>query len=100
MLTNYKKRSFVIELERIQVVRRCCKASLIYCAECKAETDFISLKQAESLFEIDSAQILKFINVNFSHYKTDKYEEIFICLPSFIACINVRTNNPAIKLLV
>jgi hypothetical protein len=99
MLMNCRKRNFVVEIERTQIVRRVSESRIVICAECQAESDFISLRQAAALFSTDSAKLFEFIKENSSHYKPDERGIIFICLTSFIAAINNKTKNPTIKFL-
>jgi len=98
MLSKQRKRIFVVEIEKRQIVRKTSESQLIICADCRAESDFISLRQAASIFGITEKQIFDFIGENHSHYKTTERGEIFICLNSFIEIINNRTNNSKIKL--
>lgn len=99
MLANHKKRNFVVEIERLQIVRKTSESCLLICAECRSEGDFISLRQAASIFDTNAEQLFEFIKTNFSHYKTQERGEVFICLTSFIAVINNKTKNPIVKLL-
>ena len=93
------KRIFVVEIEKRQIIRKTSESHLVICAECRAESDFISIRQAASIFGTAETQIFNFINENHSHYKTTGQGEIFICLNSFIEAINSKTNNSKIKLL-
>ena len=99
MLSKQRKRIFVVEIEKRQIVRKTSESQLIICDQCRAESDFISLRQAASIFGIPEKQIFDFISENHSHYKTSEQGEVFICLNSFIKVINKKTNNSKIKLL-
>jgi len=99
MLSKQRKRIFVVEIEKRQVVRKTSESRLIICDQCRADSDFISLRQAASIFSTAEQQLFDFISENHSHYKTSEQGEIFICLNSFIEIINKRTNNSKIKLL-
>lgn len=99
MFSKQGKRVFVVEMEKRQIIRKTSESRLIICADCRAESDFISLRQAASVFGTPEKQIFNFIGENHSHYKTDEQGEIFICLNSFIEAINNKTINSKIKLL-
>lgn len=99
MLSKQRKRVFVVEIEKRQVVRKTSESRLIICADCRAESDFISLRQAASIFSTAEGQLFDFISENHSHYKKGEQGEIFICLNSFIEAINKKTNGSKIKLL-
>ena len=99
MLSKQRKRVFVAEIEKRRIIRKTSESRLIVCADCRAESDFISLRQAASIFGTAEKQIFDFIGENHSHYKTNEQGEIFICLNSFIETINKKTNNSKIKLL-
>ena len=99
MLPNQRKRTFVVEIEKRQIIRKTSESRLVICDRCRAESDFISIRQAASIFSTEETYLFNFISENHSHYKTGENGEIFICLRSFIEAINRKTNKPKIKLL-
>lgn len=99
MLSKQRKRVFVVEIEKRQIVRKTSESRLIICADCRAESDFISLRQAACIFSTEEKQLFDFISENHSHFKTSEQGEIFICLKSFIEAVNRKTDNSKIKLL-
>jgi hypothetical protein len=99
MHSKQRKRVFVVEIEKRQIVRKTSESRLIICADCRSESDFISLRQASSIFSTAERQLLDFISENHSHYKTNEQGEIFICLNSFIEAVNKKTDNSKVKLL-
>ena len=99
MLSKQKKRVFVVEIEKRQIIRKTSQSRLVICDMCRAESDFISIRQAASIFNTEETQLFNFISENRSHYKTNDQGEIFLCLNSFIEAINSKTQNPRIKLL-
>lgn len=99
MFLNSKKRMFIVEIERRQIVRKRSESQLIVCSQCHSESDFISIRQATSIFCTEETQLFDFISENRSHYKTNENGEIFICLNSFIEAINKKTKRSKIKLL-
>lgn len=99
MLPNQRKRTFVVEIEKRRIVRKTSESKIVICDQCRAESDFISIRQAASIFSIPEANLFDFINENHSHYKTGEHGEIFICLNSFIAAVNKIANHQKVKLL-
>lgn len=99
MLPNQRKRNFVVEIERRQIIRKTSESQIVICDQCRAESDFISIRQAASIFSIEESNLFNFISENHSHFKTNEQGEIYICLNSFIEAINKKANNPKIKLL-
>ena len=94
-----KQREIVIEFERVQFIRKRAKTHLINCRECRRETDFVSLREAASLFGTSVEQLFEFIKINNSHYEIDANGEIFICLISLLAQMKAKTNISQIKLI-
>lgn len=100
MLPEQRKRVFVVEIERRQIIRKTSESQIVICDRCRGESNFITLRQAASIFGIPETQIFNFISENHSHFKTNEQGEIFICLNSFITAINKKANNPQVKLLL
>ena len=61
------QREIVVEIERVQLIRKRTKTKLLFCARCRKETDFISVSEAAALFITDTDRILHFISVNECH---------------------------------
>jgi hypothetical protein len=94
-----KQRELIIEFERVQLVRKKAKTHLLFCRHCGREVDFVSLREASSLFTTPPENLLQFIKINHSHFETDVDGEIYVCLISFLTCLKTKTNFPQIKLL-
>ncbi len=94
-----KQRELIIEFERVQLVRKKAKTHLIFCRDCGREVDFISLREASSLFTTQAEKLLQFVKINHTHFESGAGGEIFICLISFLACMKQKTNLSRIKLL-
>lgn len=90
MLSKHRKRFFVVKTERRQIIRKRSESHLIICPDCRAESDFISISRAASIFSITVAGIFNFINESHSHLLTDEHGEIFICLNSFVEAIKKK----------
>jgi hypothetical protein len=95
-----KQRELIIEFERVRLVRKKAKTHLIFCRNCGREADFVSLREASSLFATPAENLLKFIKINQSHFETSAADgEIYICLISFLTCMKKNTNPTGIKLI-
>lgn len=88
-----KLREIVIEFERVQVVRKRARTHLFFCDACRAEADFVALREASSLFNTDVEILFQFIKTNASHYETSAGGEIFVCLPSLLSRMKAKTNQ-------
>lgn len=94
-----KQREIIIEFERVQLIRKRAKTSLLNCHKCRRETDFIPLLEAAKLFSTNVEQLFQFIKINNSHFETAANGEIFICLVSLLTCMKTKTNISQIKLI-
>jgi hypothetical protein len=94
-----RQRELIIEFERVQLVRKKAKTHLIFCKSCGRDADFVSLREASTLFGTQIENLFRFIKINNSHYETNTDGEIYICLVSFLACMKSKTNISQIKLL-
>ena len=77
-------REIVIEVERIQLVRKRAKTNLHYCDKCEAVSDFVRLSDATRLFEIERDRLFAFIQENECHFIQAQQGEIQICLTSLL----------------
>jgi len=94
-----KQRELIIEFERVQLVRKKARTHLIFCRNCGHEVDFISLREASSLFSTPAESILQFVQINHSHFENGANGEICICLVSFLSAMKAKTNISQIKLI-
>lgn len=92
-----KQRVIVIEVERTQVVRKKARTNVTYCPECQGETDFISLCQAASLFNVEAANLFQFIKTHNSHFQPDDDGMIFVCVISLLARMKAFSNSPRLN---
>lgn len=84
-------REIVIEVERIQLVRKRARTNLHYCETCKAVSDFVRLSDAARLFEIKRDRLFAFIQDNGCHFIDAEQGERQICLTSLLE--RMRTIN-------
>lgn len=84
-------REIVIEVERIQLVRKRARTHLHTCDRCEAVSDFVGLSDAARLFEIERDRLFDFIQKNGCHFIDAQHGEIQICLTSLLE--RMRTIN-------
>lgn len=94
-----KTKTVVLEIERVQVIRKKCQAYSRFCANCRTEVDFIELAQTARLFEINIADLFRFILMNGGHYTNNPGDEIFLCVNSFLVCLSNHKNNSKTKMM-
>ena len=91
-------REVIIEIERIQLVRKRAKTDLHYCEKCEGPSDFVGLDDAARLFEVGRTQLFNFIQRNGSHFIDGMSGEKQICLASLLELM--RTIGGAKKLRI
>ena len=94
-----KQREVILEVERVQLIRKRMKTCIRFCRSCGRSTDFIQLVKAAGFFEVTPAEIFDFICLNHSHFLLGNEDEIYICLADLLAAMNKRMNIGAVKLL-
>ena len=90
-----RAREIVIEIERIKTIRKTCRTRVMFCPDCAAEADFISLNEAVELFEVDIRQLRAVIR----HHVCDvsgNEGDILICVASFLAEMRTMTGGAQI----
>lgn len=78
------RREVVIEIEKIQVIRKRAKTHLLICSDCGESADFLALEKAAELFEIDKVDLVGFIEHNDCHYQTANTETVYLCVTSLL----------------
>ena len=92
-----KTKTVVLEIERVQVIRKKCQAYSRFCANCRTEVDFIELAQTARLFGLTSP-IFRFIR-RAAVITNNLGGEIFLCVNSLLACLSNHKNNSKIKMM-
>ena len=91
------KREVIVEIERVQVVRKRAKTLYMICKECGRKVDFVSLNDASTVFETEAADLVKFATANRCHIRNHSTGGVHICLVAFIAAM--KRNHSRIKLV-
>lgn len=94
-----RSRELIIEIERIQLIRKRAKTRLYFCDGCRGDSDHVALKQAARLFETPDEHLFSFIHKNDCHFKADAIGEIHICLTALLSSMKAVTNGRARKSL-
>jgi hypothetical protein len=97
-MTVQKQREIVIEIEKVQLIRKRAKTLLRHCGNCGTETDFVGSRSAAELFGIKAGELKQFVMTNAVHYTNDEFDTA-ICIPSLLAVMRARINGNGIKLI-
>ncbi len=92
-----KQREIVVELEKVQLVRKRARTVLMFCRSCWRESDFVSLPDAARIFEIADFQLTAFVRNGQAHLEEHSKRK-FICTTAIIGHLNVaagKTRLPA-----
>jgi imidazole glycerol phosphate synthase subunit HisF len=91
------KRRIVIEVERVQLIRKRAKTFWAHCPVCNIDSDFVSIETASRLFEMTSDELAGVLKTISCHYREDSHGKGDICLNSFLSPMNVRKSVHRIK---
>lgn len=94
-----KQTEIVIEIERIQLIRKRAKSWRMFCPSCAAQVNFIRLVEIAKLFNRPLADFYPLIQTGGKHYATDQAGEIFICLELLSAFVNGTNDRRQIKMI-
>ena len=89
-MTAEVEREIVIEIERIQIIRKRAKTYLQLCSDCRCKVDFIPICQAAELFGTTTDDLFRFVNHGRCHYLTGVSGTILLCLDTFLSAIKQR----------
>ena len=99
MPAESKTRSIILEIERIQLTRKRCRSHTQFCDDCSINTDFIPAKDAAVLFGTYPENLIRFIEINSSHYTKDADGAISICVNSFLATVNSAVSGSKLRMI-
>lgn len=94
-----KTGNLILEVERIQLIRRKCKTFMEFCGQCGQEINFVSLTEAASLFGVQPDNLFKFIHITSCHFTENSNGEILLCINSLLATVRARQNNNSLKMI-
>lgn len=92
-------REIIIEIERIQLIRKRAKTRIFYCNACGKSGDFVSLREAAELFGIMESELFRFITNHDCHYQTTSEAKLHICVVSLLSEMSLRTNKEQFKII-
>jgi hypothetical protein len=99
-MSEDRQRRVVVEVERMQLIRKWIRTRVFECGSCKRDVDFVTVSDAIRLFEISAAELNKFMSTNGSHSKLSTDEVQHICLTSLLAGLNRSNNKHEVKLFL
>lgn len=86
-----KARLIVVELERVETIRKEARTQVVACPRCGRESDFVALTEAARLFETEAEALLRFVSDQRCHFQTDNEGSIFLCLTSLLEKMRIRS---------
>lgn len=92
-------RRLVVEVERMQLVRRWIYTKFLECKSCGKDVDFVTVGEAAHIFEISTAQLTGFIKSNDCHSNTHTGSR-HICLRSLMKSLNKTTGKHEVRLFL
>jgi hypothetical protein len=94
-----KTRNIILEIERIQLTRKRCQSETRFCGDCSSNSDFIPAKEAALLFGTYPENLIRFVETKSSHYTKDADGAVFICVSSFLACVNSEVSGSKVRMI-
>ena len=93
-----RQREVIVEIERLQVVRTRAKTHMRFCSGCDEIADFVTSREAASLFDTQESSLVNFVRANNCHNHF-VISELHICLVSLLEFMKSRqTVNPIPRL--
>lgn len=77
------EREIVIEIERVKTIRKRCRTRVMFCPECLSKADFITLREAALLFEVEPSLLRRFIRHQLKG-RAPQESESLICIASLL----------------
>lgn len=93
------QKEVVVEIERVQLIRKRAKTYWRFCTDCEKQTDFISLDEAAALFITGTDSMFRFISVNTCHFQTETNGDVCICLVALLETMRIKSGSSRIKLI-
>jgi hypothetical protein len=87
----------VVEIERVQLIRKRIKTHSMCCEECGRQMEFISICEAADLFSTDADRIFHFITHGPCHFRSDGRGNVDICLVGFLETMRIVCKASSIK---
>ncbi|MEQ1604192.1 MAG: hypothetical protein ABL999_04920 [Pyrinomonadaceae bacterium] len=92
-MTAKLQREIVIEFEKIQLIRKRAKTTLLHCSGCGALADLVLLSEAVTLFDTRSEDLLHFAAENGCHYHVLEDGETYLCVGSLLESMQQKNNS-------
>lgn len=87
-MSAIEQREIVLEIEKIELIRKRAKTRVMHCQDCGTESDVLSHVEAAELFETRPGKIFDFVKQNSCHYQVSYNGTIYLCVVSFVERIN------------
>lgn len=100
MMNKTRQRRLVVEVERMQMIRKWISTKFFDCGSCGREVDFVTVCEAAQIFEISDAELGSFLKSNDCHSSTYTGSEQHICLRSLMKSLNLTTGKHEVRLFL
>lgn len=98
-MTNSGRRQVVVEIEKVQLIRKRAPSISLFCANCTRHTDFVSAPDAATLFEVDPDELFQTLRNKEVHLQVSAASGIHICVTSLMAFFERRCRESRMRLL-
>jgi hypothetical protein len=98
-MKNSGRRQVVVEIEKVQLIRKRAPSISLFCANCGQHTDFVSAPDAATLFEVDPDELFQTLRSKEVHMQVSEASGIHICVTSLMAFFEHRCRESRVRLL-
>src|SRR5262245_64671250 len=86
-----RNRELVIEIERIQTIRRSVNTRPAVCLECGSKSEFVDLVKIAALFDMTPSRFLDAMHTNACHIKVES--GVQICITSVLSFLRTLSQG-------
>lgn len=98
-MKNSGRRQVVVEIEKVQLIRKRAPSVSFFCANCARHTDFVSAPDAATLFEVDPDELFQTLRNKEVHLQVSAGSGIHICVTSLMTFFERRCKESRMRLL-
>jgi hypothetical protein len=84
------RREIVVELERVQLIRRRAATVPMFCVACAAPGEFVAAAEAARLFDISVDETVNRMRASHVHFQRESNGEIYFCVTSVLKFVHCK----------
>lgn len=92
-MQGVRNREIVVELERVHLVRKRARTTVLFCEQCWRDADFLSLPDAARIFGLGELEFSRFAKNGIAHLR-DEFGVNFLCTSSILAYLSSVAQRP------